>query len=126
MDEHIKNLMDSLGIDPDTTEEQNVKSSDEQWDVFRLTKEVANMCAAHSDGCACIFAATPVDDEEGDSPNHVALMIGGAPPDSRAFGDMIMAIGGKLFNATYDQKHTAQMIVHRERNNDCEADDAGA
>ena len=120
MDEQIQRLMDSMGIDTTKTEEQNVKQSDDVWDVYRLTQEVAKMCAEHGKDCACIFAATPNEDE-GDGPSHVALMIGGAHPGHRAFGDMIMAVGGKLFSANFDSKHVGQMIVHRERDEDDDA-----
>ena len=120
MDDEIQRLMDTLGIPPGT-QEKSVKSSDEQWDVYRLTQEVAKLCAEHSKDCACIFAATPIDDEEGDGPEHVACMVGGAHPVHRAFGDMLMAVGGKLFNSNFNQKSAGQMVVLRERDEDDDA-----
>lgn len=116
MDDQLKDYLDNtLGMKdaPQTKIKQG-----EIWDIFRFTKEVAKLAAEHLESTAIMFAAQVVDDEDPDGHGHVACVIGGATPSHRCFGDMLMAMGGKLFQANFALEPASKEIVTREYEED--------
>lgn len=87
----------------------------EIWDVLKLTHEVAKLCAEHAGDAAIVFAATPINTDDDTEQAHVAAVFGGAQPSHRCYGDMIMALNGKLFQANFQSKAAGMMVVHRDR-----------
>ena len=95
-------------------EERKEFFEEEPWDIYRLAQEVAELCAKHAaPHTACVFAAaSPY--EEDRARYHVAAMIGGETADSPAFGDILIVLGGKIFQSNY-MEPVAQTAVHRNR-----------
>lgn len=119
MDEQLREYLDNdLGMKG--AEETTIKQG-EVWDLFRFTQEVAKLAAEHLEDTAIMFAAQAVNDDDPDEHGHVACVIGGATHNHRCFGDMLMALGGKLFQANYNTSPSHRQIVTRERDEDDDA-----
>lgn len=112
MDEELKQMLDAFGAkegDPN----ENVAEG-EEWDIFRFTQEVARLAAEHLRETAIVFAATRIDDDDPDHMGQMSMTVGGATPNHRCFGDMVSAIGGKIFNANYGTAAARRVTVTRE------------
>ena len=110
MDERLKHMLTKLGADVDANEQVKVDEG-EHWDELRLTQAVAELCAQHGHGFACVFACGKADDFEG----QVGAMLGGADVDCPTFSEMVMTLAGKLFNGRYNQHGHKQVVVTREK-----------